>query len=236
MMIDERMPAGSETPSPEESKATLRILLADDHDVVRRGLRQLLDEREGWEVCGEALTGRKAVQMATELKPHIAIVDLSMPELNGIEATRQIRRALPDTEILVYTMHDSEELVRKALAAGARGYLLKSDASRYLITAIEMLADHKPFFSGNVSETVLSGFLRAAESKEGDASSSPLTPRETEIIQLLAEGKSNKKISELLRISVKTVEAHRATIMRKLQVNTVVDLVRYAFRNQIAQP
>src|SRR5690348_1026839 len=130
----------------------LRILLADDHDVVRRGLRELLQEQPGWEVCGEATTGLQAVEMAKKLLPDIAVLDVTMPLLNGLEATRQIRKAVPTIEVLIFTMHESEQLIREVLAAGARGYMLKSDASRHIVSAIEALAHHKPFFSWKVSE------------------------------------------------------------------------------------
>jgi DNA-binding NarL/FixJ family response regulator len=213
----------------------VRILLADDHDVLRRGLRHLLQEQPGWEVCSEALNGREAVDMAKEHRPDIAIIDISMPELNGLEATRQIKKALPRTEILIFTMHDDEQLVRDVLAAGARGYLLKTDASRHIVAAVEALAHHKPFFTSHVSETMLESFLRQPRHGDETPSSGPISAREREIIQLLAEGNSNKKISALLGISVKTVETHRATIMRKIGASSVVDIVRYAVRNKIAE-
>jgi DNA-binding NarL/FixJ family response regulator len=216
-------------------RLVVRILLADDHDVVRRGLRQLLEEQAEWEVCGEAVTGRQAVEMAKQLVPNVAILDLTMPELNGLEATRQIRAALPTTEILIFTMHESEQLIRDVLAAGARGYLLKSDAARFIVSAVEALAQHKPYFNWKVSETMLDAFLRSTAESAG-AMSDTLTGREREIVQLLAEGKSNKQISSSLDISVKTVETHRATIMKKLNAHSVVDIVRYAVRNNLASP
>jgi DNA-binding NarL/FixJ family response regulator len=211
----------------------LRILLADDHSIVRRGLKELLEEHVGWNVCAEAVTGREAVEMAVEHRPHVAVLDLSMPELNGLEATRRIRQAAPETEVLVFTMHESEELVREVLAAGARGYLLKSDAADQLVPAVESLAKHKPFFTGRISEVVLEGFLKTA----GSASATQrLTSREREIVQLLAEGHSNKRIAKLLDLSVKTVETHRAAVMRKLELGSLPDLVRFAIRNRIIQP
>jgi DNA-binding NarL/FixJ family response regulator len=213
----------------------IRILLADDHDVVRRGLRHLVEEQPGWEVCAEATTGRQAVALAKQHKPDIAVLDISMPELNGLEATRQIKKALPSTEILIFTMHESEELVRDVLAAGARGYLLKIDADQYIVAAVEALSRHKPFFTSNVSEAILDSFLRQAKAPEDVPSSRVITAREREIIQLLAEGASNKKISLMLGISIKTVETHRAAIMRKLGAKSVVDIVRYAVRNRIAE-
>ena len=214
----------------------VRILLADDHDVLRHGLRHIIEERSGWEVCGEAVDGRQAVEMAKEKKPDVAVLDVSMPELNGLEATRQIKRMLPKTEVLIFTMHDDEQLVRDVLTAGARGYLLKTDASRHIVAAIEALLQHKPFFTSHVSEAMLDSFLRqAAAPEETRPSTGTITAREREIVQLLAEGKSNKKISSMLGISVKTVEAHRAAIMRKIGAKSVVDIVRYAVRNKIAE-
>jgi DNA-binding NarL/FixJ family response regulator len=213
-------------------RAVLRIVLADDHDVVRRGLRELLNEQPGWEVVGEAMTGRQAVELARALVPHIAVIDLTMPELNGLEATRQIRKALPNTEVLIFTMHESEQLIREVLAAGARGYLLKSDAARHVVSAIESLARHKPYFTGKVSETILETFLRR-DASDTATGNDILTGREREIIQLLAEGRSNKQIANSLKISVKTVETHRASIMRKLDAHSVVDIVRYAVRNSL---
>jgi DNA-binding NarL/FixJ family response regulator len=214
----------------------LRILLADDHSIVRRGLRELLEERVGWSVCAEAATGREAVERAIEHRPQIAVLDLSMPELNGLEATRRIRRSVPETEVLVFTMHESDELVREVLAAGARGYLLKSDAADQLVPAVESLAKHRPFFTGRVSEVVLDGFLKAGGIEGTSASMQRLTSREREIVQLLAEGRSNKQIARLLDLGVKTVETHRAAVMRKLELESLPDLVRFAIRNQIIQP
>jgi DNA-binding NarL/FixJ family response regulator len=211
----------------------VRVLLADDHDVLRRGLRQIIEEQPGWEICGEAANGREAVKLAAERQPDVAVLDVSMPELNGLEATRQIRNVSPQTEILIFTMHESEQLVRDVLAAGARGYLLKNDAAQHIVAAVKALSMHKPFFTPEVSEVILDGFLRGAPAET--ALPAP-TPREREIIQLLAEGHGNKEIAALLDISVKTVETHRATIMRKIGANSVVDVVRYAVRNRIARP
>ena len=217
------------------NKPPLRILLADDHEIVRRGLRQLLEDHEGWTVCGEATTGRQAVDLALELVPSVVILDLTMPELNGLEATRQIRKGLPSTQVLVFTMHESEQLIRDVLAAGAKGYLLKSDAPRFIVSAIEALAQGKPYFNLNVSATLLDAFLHGLEQR-GEAPVDPLTAREREIVQLLAEGKSNKQIATLLSISLKTVETHRGAIMRKLDAHSIVDIVRYAMRNNLMSP
>jgi DNA-binding NarL/FixJ family response regulator len=213
----------------------LRILLADDHDIVRRGLKDLLEQQVGWQVCAEAANGREAVELALQHRPHVAVIDLSMPELNGLEATRRIRQGLPDTEVLIFTMHESEELIREVLSAGARGYLLKSDAVRQLIPAVESLSQKKPYFAGRISEVVLDGFLKAGQAKPESPTVERLTSREREIVQLLAEGKSNKQIARLLDLSVKTVETHRTAAMRKLELNSLPDLVRYAIRMQIIQ-
>jgi DNA-binding NarL/FixJ family response regulator len=213
----------------------LRILLADDHDIVRRGMKELLEEQVGWLVCAEAANGRMAVELALVHRPQVSVLDLSMPELNGLEATRRIKDALPETEILIFSMHESEELIRDVLAAGARGYLLKSDASRQLVPAVESLARHQPFFSGRVSEVVLGGFLNPEPLKTSSTAAERLTSREREIVQLLAEGQSNKQIATKLALSVKTVETHRTSAMRKLGLKSLPDLVRFAIRNQIAQ-
>ena len=213
----------------------LRILLADDHDIVRRGLKDLLEQHVGWQVCAEASNGREAVELALQHRPQVAVIDLSMPELNGLEATRRIRQALPDTEVLIFTMHESEELIREVLGAGARGYLLKSDAVRQLIPAVESLSQKNPYFAGRVSEVVLDGFLKGGQVTLEGPTAERLTSREREVVQLLAEGKSNKQIARLLDLSVKTVETHRTAAMRKLELNSLPDLVRYAVRMQIIQ-
>ena len=211
---------------------TLRILLVDDHEMVRQGLKAVLETHGGWHVCGEATTVRQAVALARALRPQIVVMDVTMPELSGLEATRQIRAALPRTEVLILTMHDSEQLAREVLAAGARGYLLKSDAGHALVSAVEALAQHKPFFTSKVAELVLGGFLHPQPSDAAELSDR-LTPREREIVQLLAEGKSNKEVADVLGISVKTAETHRTNVMRKLNFRSMSELVRYAIRNKI---
>ena len=215
---------------------TLKILIADDHELIRDGLRARLEKHEGWKVCGAAVNGRQAVELARTLKPDVAVLDISMPELNGIEATRQIRKACPKTEVLILTMQESEGLVRDVLAAGARGFVLKTDTARLLVSAVEALAQRKPFFTGKVSELVLGGFLdpdRAARDTGGEASR--LSPREREIAQLLAEARTNKEVAVKLGVSVKTIDAHRANIMRKLNLHSVAELVRYAIREGIIE-
>jgi DNA-binding NarL/FixJ family response regulator len=215
----------------------LRILIADDHDLMRRGVKSLLQSHPGWEVCAEAHTGREAVSKAEETKPDIVIMDISMPELNGIEAARRVRKVAPNAEVLILSVHYSDQLIREILDAGVRGYMIKSDSDRDLVAAVETLAQHKPFFTPRATEIMLSNFSSAAARSEpleliGDR----LTSREREIVQLLAEGKSSKEVASSLCISVKTAETHRANIMRKLQLHTVSELVRYAVRNQIIEP
>lgn len=214
----------------------MRVLLVDDHEVVRKGLRVILEERSGWQVCGEARTGREAVEKARALKPHVVIMDFAMPELNGLEATRQIRRELPATEVLLLTMYDSEQLVRDVLAAGARGYMLKNDAGSALVSAVEHLVQHKPFFTSKVAEMILQGYLESADpGAPGETPGEVLTTREREIVQQVAEGKSSKEIAQALGISVHTAETHRTNLMRKLQMRSVSELVRYAIREHIIE-
>lgn len=210
----------------------LRLLIADDHAVVRTGLRALLESRKDWEVCGEASDGREAVEKALKLKPDILILDIGMPLLNGVETARRIHKALPEAEILILTMHESDELVQQVVEAGARGYILKDEADRVLLAAVDALRRHKPYFSTRVSEAA--DF--ADPSDPSKPSRSRITPREREILQLLAEGKSNKEVATLLNISVNTAEAHRANIMLKLGFHSLADLVLYAIRNKIIQP
>jgi DNA-binding NarL/FixJ family response regulator len=214
----------------------LRILLADDHQMIRQGLRQLLEAHADWQVCAEASTGRQAVELALKLRPQVVVLDLAMPELNGLEATRQIKKSLPNTEVLVFTVHETEELTRDVLSAGARAYLLKSDASRQIVAAVEALAEHKPYFTWKVSKTMLDTYLKQRQSdSEKTPGFNQLTAREREIVQLLAEGRSNKAVSALLGISVKTVETHRAAVMKKLGINSIAELVRYAIRNSVIE-
>ena len=213
----------------------LRILIADDHDVVRQGLRALIENEPGWEVCGTATTGREAVEQAKELKPDIALLDMTMPELSGLEATRQIKRALPLTEVMVFSAHRSEDVVAQVFDAGAKSYICKADAGRHLVSAIRSLAEHKPFFTPEVSEILFSRFLAADARRVNGPAEQKLTAREREIVRLLAEGRSNKETAGLLGISIRTSETHRASLMRKLGLDSLPDLVRYAIRNHIIE-
>jgi DNA-binding NarL/FixJ family response regulator len=215
--------------------STLKILIADDHDVVRKGLRMLIEEHPGWEICGEARSGREAVEKAIQLKPEVTVIDISMPDLNGLEATRQIRKACPKTEVLVITHHDSDEMAAEVLDAGARGYVLKSDSDKDLVHAVETLSQHKPFFTSRVTEILLDN-RGSRVTDPAESMRKRLTMREREILQLLAEGKTAKEVASILGIAIKTSDTHRTNIMRKLNVHSVAELVRYAIRNKIVEP
>lgn len=213
----------------------LRILIADDHEVVRDGLRALIEHEPGWEVCGIAVTGREAVDRAKELKPDIALLDLTMPELSGLEAVRQIKRALPQTEVLIFSAHRSEEVIAQVFDAGAKSYICKADAGRHLVAAIRSLAEHKPFFTPEVSQILFAKFLVPDSGRKNGTVEHKLTTREREIVRLLADGRSNKETASLLGISVRTSETHRASLMRKLSLDSLPALVRYAIRNHIIE-
>ena len=210
----------------------VRILIADDHELIRRGLVSALAERPEWSIVAEAADGRQACELAARLTPEIAVLDLTMPELNGLDATRQIRASTPKTRILIVTAHESEQLIRDVLDAGAMGYVLKSDAGRVLVQAIEALLDERPFFTSKVARFVLEGYLRSGENSVTQAAVA-LSPRERQIVQLLAEGSNNKEVARALGLSVKTVETHRSNVMRKMEFGSLADLVRYAIRNKI---
>jgi DNA-binding NarL/FixJ family response regulator len=221
----------------------LRILIADDHEVAREGIRALLEGHPGWEVCAEAKDGREAVEFACKTNPDLILLDIGMPNLNGLEAARQILAASPDVPILIVTMLDSNQVVREVLRAGARGFVLKSDAGRDLVAAVEALQLNRPFFTDRVSQMVLNGYLdreishtqEARSEKKEDESGVVLTSREREVIQLLAEGKTSKEVASVLHLSVKTAETHRTNLMRKLGLHSVADLTLYAVRNGIVQ-
>ncbi|HZQ23796.1 MAG TPA: response regulator transcription factor [Terriglobales bacterium] len=212
----------------------LRILVADDHEVVRRGLCSLLKSHVGWEICAEAADGREAVEKVTELRPDVVILDIGMPNLNGLAAARQILRHNPQQKVLILTVTDSEQVVREVLEAGARGFVLKSDAARDLLTAVESLQKERTFFTSRVGEMVLTGYL-GGNNSSAKPTIPTLTPREREVVQLLAEGKSTKEVASILDLSTKTAETHRSNIMRKLGIHSVSELVLYAIRNNIVQ-
>jgi two-component system response regulator NreC len=210
------------------------ILVADDHEVVRQGVRAVLEGQPGWVVCGEARSGREAVAKAIDLRPDIVVLDITMPELNGLEATRQIRRAV-SAKVLILTVHESDQVVTEVVDAGAHGYVLKTDAGRTLVEAIRALLGHQTFFSERVPglEDHRMGTRRAATDRRAPGR---LTPRQREVVQLLTEGKSNKEIGVVLGITTKTAETHRAHILAKLQLHSMSELVRYAIRNRIIEP
>jgi DNA-binding NarL/FixJ family response regulator len=212
------------------------ILLADDHAIMRRGLRGLLETHEDWQVCGEAGDGRQAVELSVTLKPEIVVLDVSMPELHGLEAARHIHAAVPDTEIVIFTMHESEELIRQALTAGVRAVVVKSDVEGHLIAAVESVLRHDVYFSPKVAETLRDALIRTPEEGVAGSSSGKLSEREREVMRLLAEGKINKEVATALALSVRTVETHRANIMRKLELTSIVELVHYAVRHQLIHP
>jgi DNA-binding NarL/FixJ family response regulator len=218
-------------PGGRQSGAVMtRILIADDHEIVRQGVKAILSKRERWEIVGEAADGRDAVEQARLTEPEIAILDYALPFINGVEVARQIRLHSPKTEVLMFTQHDNEALLRNILEAGVRGYLLKSDATLYLVQAVEALEHHQPFFTKTVSDMLVSSYLA-----KSDASPSVLTSRETAVVKLIAEGHSNKETAAILGLSEKTVESHRSASMRKLDAKSTAALVRYAIRNRLIE-
>ena len=212
----------------------VRILIADDHEVVRHGVRAILEQQAGWVVCGEAGTGREALAKAIDLRPDVVVLDISMPELNGLEAARQIRRLVP-AKILILTVHDIDQLVMEVLNAGAHGYVLKADAGRTLVTAIRAVLGREKFFTKHVHLPADRRRANVPATRPGLASRR-LTPREREVLQLLSEGRSNKEIGVALGVTTKTAETHRAHIMAKLNLHSMSELVRYAIRNRIIEP
>ena len=219
------------TPSGENrAEQRLRILVADDHDVVREGVRLLIEREPGWEVCGVAANGREAIEQAVALQPDVVVLDLRMPELDGLGAVRELKKRAPEAELVIFSGEHSERLIGQLFEAGARSFIRKVDASKLLVQAIQSAAQHKPFFTPEVSAVLFSRFM------DGDRESGTLTTREREIIRLIAEGKSNKEAADVLGISIRTTEAHRAAIMRKLQLGSTADLVRYAIRNAMVEP
>src|SRR6266568_2249447 len=215
---------------------TASILIADDHPLVRRGLRTLLETHPGWKIVAEISNGREAVERATALQPDVAILDIGMPKLNGMEAAFLIFKASPNTRILILTMHSAEDVIQRMVSVGASGYVLKSDAEKDLIAAVDALLHHKTFFTSAASDVVLSQLRGRATRNTEHATRDRLSVREREIVQLLAEGKSNKEIAAQLNISTRTVENHRAKTMDKLNLHSFGELVRYAVRNKIVEP
>ena len=212
----------------------LRILIADDHALVRQGAKVVIQARPGWRVVGEAANGREAVQKAIELKPDVVVVDIGMPELDGVEVARQIREGVPSTKVLVLTMHESDQMVKRALDAGALGYILKSDLTECLARAVKAVSEGKRFLTPKVSEIVLDGFLKTkGQHQQRERAGARPTPREIEIVRLLAEGKVNKEVAALLGITVRTVETHRSKIMLKLGLHSLAELIHYALRHGI---
>ncbi len=214
---------------------TARILIADDHALVRRGIVATLAEQPGWSVVAEAGDGREALELAGKLLPDVAVLDMTMPSMNGLDAARAMRAASPATRVLILTVHESEQLIREVFRAGARGYLLKSDAGSDLVAAVNALLNDRMYFTSKVAAVVMQGYLRDGALAEPRLSAGPLSPREREIVQLLAEGRSNKEIARQLTISVKTAETHRSNIMRKMEFDSLSDLIRYAIKNGMLQ-
>ena len=214
---------------------SLRLLVADDHEIFRAGVRSLLEVQPGWQVVAEAADGREAVTKAAEVRPDVALLDIGMPVMNGLEAGRQIVQNGPRTKILMLTVHDSDAMINSVLMVGARGYLLKTDAARDLVSAVKAVQCDNTFFTAKVAEIVLTSFMNNGATYAHDSLGGRLTPRQCEIVQLVAEGRSTKEVATLLNISVKTAETHRANLMRRLNCHSAAELVRYALRNQIIE-
>ncbi|HXI82640.1 MAG TPA: response regulator transcription factor [Verrucomicrobiae bacterium] len=217
----------------EVSAQLLRILLVDDHDLVRQGLRSMLDTQPGWTICGEAATGLEAIELSQQLRPDVAVVDIHMPGMDGLQATREILAINPQIEVLILTLDETEEIVRGATAAGARGIVMKSDAAHELVTAVATLARHEPFYATKASKIIVQSMahpLGASVDRAG------LSKRERDVVILVAEGHSNKEIGAALSISAKTVESHRRNVMHKLGLKSTAELVRYAVRDGLIQP
>jgi DNA-binding NarL/FixJ family response regulator len=211
------------------------VLLADDHAIVRKGLRSVVECMEGWRVCAEAANGRDAVALGLQHRPDIVVMDINMPELNGLDATRQLCAAIPGIRVLILSAHDSEQLVREMLSSGARGYVLKADAGEELELALRALVGGNLYFTSSIAEMVMRGLQKSSGPAESPELPARLSPKEREVMQLVAEGKTNKEVAVKLDISVKTVETHRKHIMSKLDLHSMSDLVRYAIQNRIIE-
>jgi DNA-binding NarL/FixJ family response regulator len=220
------------TPNASAPTWRKRLMLVDDHEVVRKGIRALVETRPEWTLCAEVGDGMEALKVAKEVQPDLITLDISMPNVSGLDLILQIKRDLPRTEILVLTMHESERIMAQALRAGARGYLLKTESGDRLLEALAALSRHQPYFSSLVSETLLKSYLGAGSAEE---EFEPLTSRERQTVKLVAEGNSNKKIAMILNVSIKTVETHRASAMRKIGASSSADLTLYAARNELVQ-
>jgi DNA-binding NarL/FixJ family response regulator len=214
----------------------LRILLADDHDLVRLGLQALIEREPAWKVCASVANGRDAIEEAKKLRPEIVVLDMVMPGMQGLDVARQIRKSVPECEILIFTGTESDELIRNAYDAGAKSFILKSEAGKYLMDAIRSLAEHRPFFTDHASEVVFARFNNAKKERGQPEETGRLTPDEQKLLKLLADGNSNQSAAKKLRISTRTVENQRAEIMHKLKLDSFADLVRYAVRNKIIAP
>jgi DNA-binding NarL/FixJ family response regulator len=225
-------------PPPPPAPRIYKIVLADDHPIVRRGLRSLIESQPDLQVCAEAGDGAATMEIVLKDRPDLVILDLTMPEKNGLEVTRLIREESPTTEVLILTMHFSEEIAREVLRCGARGYLLKSDADAELLSAVRHIKNNKPFFTGKLATSMAESFVRDNKGTGANASTdeAPLSNRELEVVQLLASGKSNKEAAALIGVSTRTVESHRNHIMRKMDFGSFSDLIRFAIRNNLIQP
>src|SRR3984893_15463703 len=211
----------------------LRVLIADDHEVVREGMKALIEHEPGWKVCGTAMTGQEAVDTAKKLNPEVVVLDMTRPELDGLDALREIKRALPNTEVMIFSAHHSEDVIEQLFDAGAKSYIQKSDAGQHLVAAIRSLAEHKPFFTPEISQILFAKFLSVNPGKKQGAQEHTLTDRERDVVRLLAQGSSNKEVATALGISIRTAETHRAVLMRKLGLDSLAALLRYAIRNNI---
>jgi DNA-binding NarL/FixJ family response regulator len=217
--------------------APYRILVVDDHPVVRRGVRAILDGQPGLQVCAETGDGNEALELVKKDRPDLVVMDLTLPNLNGLEVTVAVREMFPATEVLVLSMHFSEELAREVLRCGALGYLLKSDADAELLAAVDHMRHHEPFFTAKLATTMAQNFVAGAPEDDPDGRpGSPLTEREVQVVQLLAEGKSNKEVAGALGVSTRTVESHRNHIMRKMNFTSFSELIRFAVRSNLVEP
>jgi two-component system response regulator NreC len=213
----------------------LRILVADDHEAMRTGVRALIEQEPGWQVCGTATNGQEAVEAARKLKPDVVVLDMTMPELDGLSALREIKHKVPNTEVVIFSAYHSEEVIEELFDSGAKSYIQKSDASRHLVAAIKSLAEHKPFFTSEISQILFAKFLSGSAGKKQNGQEHAVTSRERDVVRLLARGNSNKEVANCLGISIRTAETHRATLMRKLGLESLAALVRYAIRNNIIE-